>query len=262
MSKEDVRKLVLFERMLGDYLAAGAIYSYGDAFGFFDGKAKGVVIADTCGHNKKMGDAMQGFLDDVIRAGWGCSGDAAHEVLDLGPRLVLAGTGKPELEKKISHLDYDAEWWSCLAVHYMSLRGDDVQLSGIGSYVFRQDMGFERYVTTLCPFHYLEEPSNEFEEMRRPVKTSLGEGDFVLLASDGLEHNIGTSLYRGGNDSSLESVQELLVGSVLCNHEKSAVGIRDALVYELSRYFVPQEGEEDPLRYFDDVTFVVVKKVR
>ncbi|MCH8908521.1 MAG: SpoIIE family protein phosphatase [Candidatus Heimdallarchaeota archaeon] len=256
---KDTRELKTFERTLGNYDIAGAIYSYGDAIAFADIGNKGwVVIADTVGHIKEHGDKMEEFLHQEIAKGWGSGLDTKEEVADLGRRLLIAGTGKPEFPDGI-HCD----WWDSPEFCYARLLDSEIHLSGLHFNLVRKNGKFEEIpyetperIKMMSPLHF------DDQENRSPYHISFKTGDVLLMASDGLKDNISYTLRLRGEEMNREKAKLKLIEVITQYKSEKPMQIRDALVTELKDYFLPGAMKNyDPILYeYDDVTFAVIKK--
>ncbi|MBU0470223.1 MAG: hypothetical protein KKA62_06125 [Nanoarchaeota archaeon] len=242
-----MRHLKTFERTLGKYRVAGAIYSYGDVIDFVDGEKQGIIIADTCGKRRDYGNKAKKFLKEKIKEGWGSSKDAKTEILDLGRRLALAGTGKAHFEAEYSS---EQRWWDCIEFCYAHFDNDLVSLSGLRHLIFREEGNTERYNSTLGPYHF-EDPGE-----RETAKTDLNGNDVLMIASDGLEFNIRL-LYRTSKELEeyYEAPKKIIKKIVYENIKYPVDQIRDSLILKLSDYLTGGFFSKD------DVTFALVKKV-
>jgi len=252
----NTRKLKLFEEVLGNYEVSGVIYSGDDVIDFVDSKKQGIVLIDICGPIKGSGERMTEFLREEILKGWGVSGDAKDELLVLGRKL--AAKRDPELNS-LYNVDGD-EWHDFVSGLYLQFNGETISLStagGLGrTLILRADGDLEKILmkggTLDGPFLKRAEPAYNFE---------LKEGEVILLNSDGLIGNILFSVCRDVKMGKIEDPKDLsgysegLVVDCLKRHQdKQPYEIRDALVSELSKRFIPHK------RHCDDVTFAVVKK--
>lgn len=181
------RDLCLFERLLGMYTVAGAIYAVGDVIAFVDGPKQGILIADTCGHRKDFGDKMKEFLQQIITEGWGSSQNAKTEIIDLRKRLVIAGTGKPDTE---IDLPEDSEWWDFVEISYAQFADKKISLFGLYFWICRSDGTIEYPKSVFGCFNH------QRRELPDPVLIGLDKGDTLLMASDGLDSNISRTLYH------------------------------------------------------------------
>ncbi|MDP3734506.1 MAG: hypothetical protein Q8R37_04715 [Nanoarchaeota archaeon] len=93
-------------------------------------------------------------------------------------------------------------------------------------------------------------------------ETEVQDNDLIFLQSDGLFSNTARSLdydYQrekcAAPDDYLECVESMIMDCFAGNHDQSASFLRDKVITKLSRYFLPRAD-----LYYDDVTFVVVKK--
>lgn len=257
---EDKRELKLFEKVLGNYETAVAIYSSGDVIDFVDSKKQGIVLIDTCGSLKEFGDKMAEFLREEISEGWGVSGDARDELLVLKRKLTAKRDPKLNSLHGASAYLYNEEWHGYVSGLYLQFDEETVSLStagGVGrTLILRANDNLEKILmedgVLDGKFSERAEPAYNFE---------LRERDVILLNSDGLIGNILISTYhdikmgkiKGPKDLS-EYSEMLVVDCLKRNQDKRPYEIRDALVSELSKHFIPHK------RHCDDVTFAVVKK--
>ena len=256
--KEDKRELKTFERILGNYEVAGAICSYGDAIAFAEMDNRSwIIISDTVGHVEGQGKQMKEFLDKQIMEGWGAEFDTKEEIADLGRRLLIAGTGKPEIPDGL-HFD----WWDSPEFCYAHLLENEVSLGGINFNLVRngkfEEIPYETSegIKMMSPLHF------DDLENRSPYNISLRTNDVLLMASDGLEDNISYTLRLQGEETSREIAKLKLIEVMTQCKGKKPDQIRDTLITELKDYFLPRAvGNYSPTEYeYDDVTFAVIKK--
>ncbi|MBT4538660.1 SpoIIE family protein phosphatase [Candidatus Woesearchaeota archaeon] len=253
---KDERELILFERELGDYNIASAIWSYGDVIDFIDGERKGIVIADTTGHQRDFGDAMKGFLKREIASGWGSRFDARTEILDLGQRLSDEGSKHQKIfdENKLRCLN---DWWNYAGINYAQLE-EKIYLSGLYYLLVRRDGDIETPNSSLF-YHHYKNPGG-----RSMAEIDFNQGDVLLMTSDGLRDNI-CSTYRclwQKAKSKMDSVNRELTEVIRKNIDNDVVEIRDVLVKRFRQYFLSCEFNQkiyDSERY-DDVTFALIKR--
>ncbi|MEK6969965.1 MAG: hypothetical protein AABW48_06060 [Nanoarchaeota archaeon] len=248
----DARRLIIFEKELGLYSAAGAICSYGDVIDFVEGEKQGVVIADTCGHLESCGQKMAQFLRQEIKTGWGIEGDAEQNLEKLGQKLFDLRGGK--------NRPYSDEWYDWVSASYTQFSKEKISLAmggGLGeTLILREDCSLEsiRMRGGVIDEDYLEGHDPVYE-------TTLQETEVMLLQSDGLLGNIYKNYWKhklkDKNEFELKEVigynKGHLVSILAENRDCSPSVIRDALVSRLSQYFGPLFIRDD------DVTFVVVK---
>lgn len=247
----DTRELLTFEKKLGMYDLAGAIYSDGDVIDFVDGVNPGIIIADTCGHKKEFGDKAREFLQKEIRTGWGSQYDIKTEILELGRKLMITGTGKPSLEGRFNERE---EWWDCIACSYAQFTDEGIYLTGIHNLIARENGTVETPWSILGPYHF-DDPGE-----REPVRTVLSHGDIMLIASDGLENNIRIISYLKGENHEQDTFETKLGRILNQNKTKEISSIRDILISQLKYYFMSGMIKCIDQMIYDDVTFVLVKK--
>lgn len=245
---EDMRKLVLFERSLGRYHLAGAICSYGDVIDFVDGSKQGIVLIDTCGHEKESGENMAAFLQEQISQGWGNGTDAREDLITLGKKLDSFRQPGEEFGRG------EEKWYDLVSGLYVQFNDDDVSLSmgsGLGRTLIFKANSLEKILMLNGP---IDHP--KFEERSVPAYFfSLGQEEVLFLHSDGLIGNMAKSFYyKYGQNRDGEYCKDLIIKTIkkLCN--QSVQEIRENLVSKYNHLFLPLTSR------FDDVTFAVVKR--
>ncbi len=85
---DDGRRLEQTDFGFGDYDISYVQCSHGDVIrGFYDGKRLSVLLADTLGHDKEIGDGFATFLDAKRKDGWGVGSDPEAELSKLSASL-------------------------------------------------------------------------------------------------------------------------------------------------------------------------------
>ncbi len=252
--KQDTRKLINFKRILGHYCIAGAICSYGDVIDFVDGEKQGIFIADTCGHREESGIEMSKFIKRKIKSGWGIKGDAEQNLYSLGKEL--ASLRDPNIRPI-----YSDEWFDFVSASYTQFDRENISLAmggGLGhTLIFRKDGSLERI---LMAGGTIDDNDHYLKKHEPAYNTKLKKDEILFLQSDGM-HNMAKALHFDSLDGKIDLdtrntvwyADTLLYNVINKNFYEPAVIIRDAIVSELSKYFLPRTSRDD------DVTFVVVK---
>ena len=200
---------------------------------------------------------MREFLRKEIEQGWGNKADVKEEVLNLGRRLLIAGTGKAEYPQRMGI----GEWWERPEVHYAKLTDELLYLGGIRFELIRSSgqsehipfyFDAERRIMMVSPCHV-----DEDLDKLAVYQTKLNINDVLLMASDGLD-NICRRKNLSREDVSAELTQ--IVASV---QQNSPSQIRDTLLNKIGSDLIPclfEEFVKYPAEMYDDVTMVVIKR--
>lgn len=252
MERRDTRKLELFQRRLGEYDIAGAIYSWGDVIGFVESYQKqGIMVIDTCGHFKDYGRDMADFLERKIQEGWGVERGSKEELELFGELLY-------QLRETDEFID---AWYDYVSASYTQLAVEGISLSmggGIGPmFHFKEDEIVEM-ITQGAPIDRICDPQRDLSTLKEPYETQLGQNDVLFLTTDGLEGNMCygyEDLADLQREDLWETIHKKVTDTISKEQGKSVTEIRDAIISQLGKYFLPRHVSAD------DVTFVVVKRM-
>ncbi|MBI2666036.1 hypothetical protein HYX13_00325 [Candidatus Woesearchaeota archaeon] len=259
---QEARTLVTLEKTLGKYEVAVTICSDGDVIDFVERGNPGIILIDTLGHSKSVGEAMTDFLQKSIASGWGREGNAEEEFVYLGTTLASLRHGK---KKEDSY-----EWHDSVSGIYCQLRQEAVYITSTGGITepLLRKQKKDQWKQLRREAEYLSLPLNcpgklddEYLIGRSPMhKVILENEDILFLSSDGLLHNLAISLSKEKKFSIFShhclELAELAIRSQLDNFNTAdAKTIRDAINDSLNQYFLPKDRGDD------DVTFAVIKKI-
>jgi len=241
------RKLVTFEKILGQYSIAGALCSNADVVDFVDDIKQGVLVIDTCGHNLEDGNEMRKFTRRMIEGGWGIEDNAEEELTKLGSELL--SLRKPDDE------GFNDEWYTCVAASYTQFDNDLVTIAMGGwlnnIYLLNSD-------ETLTINHMDRVIDGDYQEKHNPAyETRLSKDDILFLQTDGFLDNMRSIISKEGMewDVASETADKLLIDMLKEYRTEPVNIIRDAFVSSLEKYFLPQNNRDD------DATFVIVKQI-
>lgn len=230
---EDGRVLETNEFMFGDYEIAYALCSNGDVIeNFYDKNVLSVLLADTMGHDKEIGDDFKRYLSLKRKFGWGTGHDAERELSSLSRNFPRNEVG------------YETTPWNPYA-SFVKINRDSglVQIAnaGLEKPIYRDSKG---NIETLDLFGNLEFYNRT--DHSPTYKTEMKSGEMIILQSDGIKENMEE--FHGMNSN--EYLHKMLKYSNSASDLVSKIVDQDSL----GRYCLPKDDS------YDDISVLVVRK--